>query len=123
MSMLTSGHCCVCSRICGHIGGSWFCAEHKPIPAATVPPTTTVVLNRRSPEEREAYLALKLVEVMAERDEARRAQDCGHDLEAFERQADALRRVRDLAARAAGYEFDIVPEQIYAALDGTEVDL
>jgi hypothetical protein len=25
-----SGHCCICSQVCGHINGPWFCAAHEP---------------------------------------------------------------------------------------------
>lgn len=21
-------HCCMCARVCGHVGGPWFCPEH-----------------------------------------------------------------------------------------------
>src|SRR5579862_3732573 len=27
-------HCCVCSRVCGHIGGPFYCGQHQPIPQA-----------------------------------------------------------------------------------------
>ena len=25
-------HCCVCSQVCGHIGGPYYCAVHTPNP-------------------------------------------------------------------------------------------
>jgi hypothetical protein len=34
---IVSSHCCVCSRVCLHIGGPWFCDEHAPQAAAITP--------------------------------------------------------------------------------------
>lgn len=34
---LGGGHCCVCNRVCHHIGGPWFCDEHKSDAAAITP--------------------------------------------------------------------------------------
>lgn len=208
---LTSGHCCACTGVCGHIGGPWFCDQHKPRTTLGVGASmasliaelaeTRAALARLGLEhaqaagERDAMRA-DVERLTAERDsqaryaealnrevEQLRAQVCGHDLEAFDRQAKenaeartaiavltrellaqadelanmtaqrdraveerdeaqravevldedlahtieqrdrhaaTIARVRELADRAAGYDYDLVPGQIYAALDGTE---
>lgn len=27
-----SGHCCICARVCWHVNGPFYCADHKPQP-------------------------------------------------------------------------------------------
>lgn len=35
---LGGGHCCVCTSVCGHIGGPFYCSQHQP---GNVTPTWT----------------------------------------------------------------------------------
>ena len=90
--LVTGDHCCACSRVCGHIGGPWFCASHQPARfAAPIP----------SPLESAADVAVLMVEaeglrrenalLRAERDDARR--------QAAELDARLTRMTHDSAAR------------------------
>ena len=42
------GHCCVCSGVCGHIGGPWYCAQHERMFAAPAAPYVAPVLTDRT---------------------------------------------------------------------------
>lgn len=30
-------HCCICARVCGHVGGPWYCQQHDPRGFAGMP--------------------------------------------------------------------------------------
>ena len=48
---LGGGHCCACAVVCMHIGGPWYCDDHKPqramsLPTVPVVPSPALGFNR-----------------------------------------------------------------------------
>jgi len=54
--MLTGGHCCACTGICMHVGGPFYCEQHRPVP----PPWKTPAL----PVANEAWVVLQMDDIL-----------------------------------------------------------
>jgi hypothetical protein len=45
VASLGGGHCCICTTVCGHIGGPYYCARHSPLNQPVPVPSYTYPTN------------------------------------------------------------------------------